>query len=41
LEGHTLGEIAKKFNLTHEAVRLRVKKIRKVAREYFAKNLDF
>ncbi len=41
LEGHTLGEIAKEFNLTHEAVRLRVKKIRIIAKEYFVKNLDF
>jgi len=35
LKGHTLGEIAKELNLTHEAVRLRVKKIRIVAKEYF------
>ena len=41
LEGYTLGEIAKRFNLTHEAVRLRVKKIRRMAKEYFEKNLDF
>jgi len=41
LKGHTLSEMAKEFNLTHEAVRLRVKKIRRIAREYFAKNLDF
>ncbi len=41
LEGHTLGGIAKRFNLTHEAIRLRVKKIRKIAKEYFVKNLDF
>jgi len=34
LEGYTLGEIAKRLKLTHEAVRLRVKKIRKVAKEY-------
>jgi len=41
LEGHTLGEIAKRFNLTHEAVRLRVKKIRRMTKEYLEKNLDF
>ncbi len=35
LEGHTLGEMAKELNLTHEAVRLRVKKIRIIAKEYF------
>lgn len=35
LEGYTLGEIAKELNLTHEAVRLRVKKIRTIAKEYF------
>lgn len=35
LKGHTLGEIAKELNLTHEAVRLRVKKIRIIAKEYF------
>jgi len=34
-EGYTLGEIAKELNLTHEAVRLRVKKIRIIAKEYF------
>jgi len=34
LEGYTLGETAKKLDLTHEAVRLRVKKIRKAAKEY-------
>lgn len=31
LEGYTLGEIAEKLSLTHEGLRLRVKKIRKVA----------
>ena len=41
LEGHTLAEIAKRFNLTHEAVRLRVKKIRRIAKEYFLKDQDF
>ena len=41
LEGHTLGEIAKELNLTHEAVRLRVKKIKRTTREYLLKNLDF
>lgn len=41
VKGYTLGEIAKRLNVTHEAVRLRVKKIRRIAREYFAKNLDF
>lgn len=41
LEGHTLGEIAKRLNLTHEAVRLRVKKIRTIAREHLEKLLDF
>lgn len=41
LKGHTLGEIAKKLNLTHEAIRLRVKNIRKIARHYLEKNLDF
>lgn len=41
LEGHTLTEIAKELNLTHEAIRLRVKKIRGIAKEYFVKNLDF
>jgi len=41
LEEHTLGEIAKRLNLTHEAVRLRVKKIRRIARDYLVKNLDF
>lgn len=35
LKGHTLGEIAKRLGLTHEAVRLRVKKIRIIAKEYF------
>jgi len=40
LKGHTLGEIAKELNLTHEAVRLRLKEIRRIARDYFAKNLD-
>lgn len=35
LEGYTIGEIAKELNLTHEAVRLRVKKIRTIAKEYF------
>ena len=34
LEGHTLGEIAKKLSLTHEGLRLRVKKIRELAKEY-------
>ena len=32
LKGYTLGEIAKRLNLTHEAMRLRVKKIRKITR---------
>jgi len=41
LKGYTLGEIAKELNLTHEAVRLRVKKIRGMAKEYLEKNLDF
>lgn len=41
LEGYTLGEIAKRLKLTHEAIRLRVKKIRRIAKEYLAKNLDF
>jgi len=41
LEGHTLGEIAKELNLTHEAIRLRVKKIRRITRDYLVKNLDF
>jgi len=41
LEGYTLGEIAKRINLTHEAVRLRVKKIRIIARDYLVKNLYF
>jgi len=41
LEGHTLGEIAKRLDLTHEAVRLRVRKIRRIARDYLEKNLDF
>ena len=34
LKGYTLGEIAKRLNLTHEAARLRVKKIRELAKEY-------
>ena len=34
LEGHTLGEIAKKLSLTHEGLRLRVKKIRRMATEF-------
>jgi len=34
LEGYTLGEIAKKLNLTHEAVRLRVEKIKEAARRF-------
>ncbi len=34
LEGYTLGEIAKRLNLTHEAIRLRVKKIRKATKKY-------
>jgi RNA polymerase sigma factor (sigma-70 family) len=41
LEGYTLGEIAKRLNLTHEAVRLQVKKIRRTARDYLTENLDF
>ena len=41
LKRHTLGEIAKELNLTHEGVRLRVKKIRKVTTEFLEKNLDF
>ena len=34
LKGHTLGEIAKGLNLTHEAVRLRVKKLTRIAKYY-------
>ncbi|MCD6232082.1 sigma-70 family RNA polymerase sigma factor [Candidatus Aerophobetes bacterium] len=37
LKGYTIREIAKKFNLTHEAVRLRVKKIRKITKDYLEK----
>lgn len=41
LEGHTLSEIAKRLNLTHEAIRLQVKKIRRTAKEFFMENLDY
>jgi len=41
LKGYTLGEIAKELNLTHEAIRLRLKKIRRIGKVYFVKNLDF
>lgn len=41
VQGYSCGEIARKFRLTHEAARLRIKMIRKVVKEYLAKNLDF
>lgn len=37
LKGYTIREIAKKFNLTHEAVRLRIKKIRQITKDYLGK----
>jgi len=41
MEGYSLSEIAQNLNLTYEAVRLRVKKIRKLARAYLEENLVF
>jgi len=41
LRGWTLREIASEENLTYEAVRKRVEKIREVAKNYLVKNLYF
>ncbi|MEA3485476.1 MAG: sigma-70 family RNA polymerase sigma factor [Candidatus Aerophobetes bacterium] len=41
MEEYSLPEIAENLNLTYEAVRLRVKKIRKLARVYLEENLVF
>lgn len=41
LRGWTLREIATEENLTYEAIRMRVKKIREVAKNYLVKNLYF
>jgi len=41
LKGYTLGEIAKELNLTHEPVRVHVKNIRRIAKDYLMENLDF
>ncbi len=41
MEGYSLHEIAQSLNLTYEAVRLRVKKIRELARVYLEENLVF
>jgi len=41
LRGWTLREIAREENLTYEAIRMRVKKIREIARTYLVKNLYF
>jgi len=41
LEGNTLNEIAEKLDLSYEAVRLRVKKIRRIARDFLRKKLVF
>ncbi len=38
LKGYTLGEIAKRLGLTHEAVRIRAKKIQRIARDYLTEN---
>jgi len=41
LRGWTLREIASEENLTYEAIRMRVKKIREIAKNYLVKNLYF
>jgi len=41
LEGNTLGEIAKRLGLSYEAIRLRVKKIRRITKDFLKKKLVF
>ncbi|MEA1963830.1 MAG: sigma-70 family RNA polymerase sigma factor [Candidatus Aerophobetes bacterium] len=41
LEEYTLGEIAEKLSLSYEAVRLRVRKIRRISRDFLRKKLVF
>ncbi|MCD6472999.1 sigma-70 family RNA polymerase sigma factor [Candidatus Aerophobetes bacterium] len=41
LEGNTLGEIAERLGLSYEAVRLRVKKIRRITKDFLKKKLVF
>ncbi len=41
IEGHSLSGIAQDLNLSYEAARMRVKKIRKAARVYLEENLVF
>jgi len=41
LEEYSLAEIANELDLTDEAIRLRVKNIRRIAKDYLMENLDF